>query len=167
MPASRPNSRPVSRSNSISEAPINLPVDHRIAHLNADQHTHHRHHEHHNQQDPKLFGPGFSTAAPHSAVEGQVKYVLVTPEMLQAIESGKLQKRSLTTCLQCLQFVHRLRSPHKPRSPCRDRSASTNSLARFQTSSSRQPSSNPHQGGYTQPGRLNDLNRREGRGAPQ
>jgi len=88
MPASRPSSRPVSRSNSISEAPISLPVDPRVAHLGAEQHSHHRHGEHHNTQDPKLFGPGFSSAAPHSAVEAQVRYVLVTPEMLQAIESG-------------------------------------------------------------------------------
>ena len=36
-----------------------------------------------------MYGPGFSSAPVHSA-ESQVKYVLVTAEMLQSIEAGKL-----------------------------------------------------------------------------
>jgi hypothetical protein len=39
--------------------------------------------------DPKLFGPGFATAPTHSATESQIKYVLVTPEMLRGLAQGK------------------------------------------------------------------------------
>lgn len=112
---SRPNSRPVSRSNSISEAPITIPVDPRVQAIRpghadrdasyVDRATHwlkkdggkdsHEHsHRRHNDQDPKLFGPGFSSAAPHTA-EGNVRYVLVTPEMMAAIESGNAPQTEL------------------------------------------------------------------------
>lgn len=104
MVGSRPASRPVSRSNSISEAPINIPVDPRVAGPHASRpHTDRRDtagepthgHHHHNNQDPKLFGPGFSSAPVHSAVESQIRYVLVTPDMMRAIESGNAPDTNL------------------------------------------------------------------------
>ena len=47
--------------------------------------------------DPKLFGPGFATAPTHSATESQIKYVLVTPEMLLGLAQGKLSKSRANT----------------------------------------------------------------------
>jgi len=89
MPISRPGSRSHSRANSIHEAPVVLPHDQR-----ANYHDGLGHH-HANNQDPKLFGPGFSSAAPHSAAEAQVRYVLVTPEMMNSIDGGVAPHTSL------------------------------------------------------------------------
>lgn len=82
MSRSRPGSRPVSRANSFSEAGVHIPVDARLG-------GHHDpHHERSDGRPVQMYGPGFSSAPVHSA-ESQVKYVLVTAEMLQSIEAGK------------------------------------------------------------------------------